>query len=259
VTRERRADVVFLLGASGLALLLAGPGRDAAVVIAHPFVLGLALLFSVQSAAGFEPDTPVRKPWQFLSVGLFSLLLGEIVEVVYRLSFGGGEPFPSLADVPFLLAYPPLGVAFLLFLRAYRESDLSEEKRGAVWPLVAGLALVGFVVLRPIMQSPVPLGERLVSGAYAAFDLVALAPLLLLLRLTWGLRGGSVWKVWAGILFGFLLTFAGDVLFAYFQTEAEADLGPFSGQLDFLANVMFLLSYLFIARGTLYQRQLLRA
>jgi hypothetical protein len=101
--------------------------------------------------------------------------------------------------------------------------------------------------------------ERLVSGAYAGFDLVALAPLLLLLRRTWGLRGGSVWRVWAGILFGFLLTFVGDVLFAYFQTRAEAELGPFSGELDFLANVMFLLSYLFIARGTLYQRQLLRA
>ena len=65
--------------------------------------------------------------------------------------------------------------------------------------------------------------------------------------------------MWAGVLFGFLLTFLGDVFFAYFQTRAEADIGSLSEDLDFMANLMFLLSYLVIARGTLHQRELLRA
>jgi hypothetical protein len=120
-------------------------------------------------------------------------------------------------------------------------------------------AVVGYVVLAPIVRSEAPFVERFVSAAYAALDLVALVPLLLLLRLTWRLLGGSVWKVWAGVLFGFLLAFLGDVSFAYFLTRAEAGIGPLSDDLDFLANLMYLLSYLVIARGTLHQRELLRA
>lgn len=259
MTRERWLDVLFLLGVAGLALLLAGPGRETAVVVVQPLVLGLAFLFAARSAAGFDSDNPVQRPWRLLSLGLLAWELGEVIEAVYLLVFDQGEPFPSLADVFFLLAYPALIAAFLLFLRAYSTSGLSEEEEGTAWPLIAVVAVVGFVVLRPILRAGVPLVERVVSAAYAGLDLVALVPLLLLLRLTWRLRGGSVWKVWAGVLFGFLLTFLGDVFFAYFQTRAEANLGPLAGQLDFLANLMFLLSYLVIARGTLHQRELLRA
>jgi hypothetical protein len=259
MTRERLIDVVFVVAAGGLALLLATGWRERAVVVAQPLVLGLALAFSVQSAAAFEPDNPVRRPWQVLSAGLLSWFLGEATEAFYLVVLGRVDPFPSPADLFFVLAYPALIAALFLFLRTYRAASLAPESRSVTIPLVAALAVLGGVVLAPIARSDAPFVERLVGSAYAALDLVALVPLLLLLRLTWRLRGGSVWKVWAGVLFGFLLTFLGDVFFAYFQTRAEADLGALSGRLEFLANVMFLLSYIVIARGILHQRELLRA
>jgi hypothetical protein len=221
-------------------------------------VLAFGFVFTVQCAAGFEADNPVRRPWQLLSLGLLSWLLGEATEAFYLLVLGRADPFPSLADLFFGLAYVGLIASLFLFLKVYRAADLAGEKRSLILPLSAVMAAVGVVVLTPIARSEAPLVERLVGGGYAALDLVALVPLLLLLRLTWRLRGGSVWKVWAGVLFGFLLTFLGDVFFAYFQTRAEADLGPLSGQLEFLSNVMFLLSYLVITRGVLHQRELLR-
>jgi hypothetical protein len=63
----------------------------------------------------------------------------------------------------------------------------------------------GLVVLTPIARSEARLVERLVGTAYVALDLVALALLLLLLWLTWRLRGEASGKVWAGVLFGFVL------------------------------------------------------
>jgi hypothetical protein len=259
MTRERWIDSAFFVVAAGLALLLTTASRETAVVVVQPVVLAFALVFAVQSAAAFEADNPVRRPWQILSRGLLSWLLGETTEAVYLVVLGRTDPFPSLADLFFTLAYPGLIVSLFLFLRVYRAADLAGEKRSLVLPIVAVMAIVGVVVLGPIARSGAPLVERLVGAAYAALDLVALVPLLLLLRLTWRLRGGSVWKVWAGVLFGFLLTFLGDVFFAYFQTQAEADLGALSEQLEFASNLMFLLSYLAIARGTLHQRELLRA
>jgi hypothetical protein len=259
VTRERWIDGGFLVVAAVLALVLAGPFRDLAMVVAQPVVLGAALLFAGHCATRFETDNPVRRPWQLLGLGLLSWLVGELAEALYLVATGGVDPFPSLADLFFVLAYPAIVASFLLFLRAYRAAGLSVEKDGATLPLIVITAVVGYVVLAPIVRSEAPFVERFVSAAYAALDLVALVPLLLLLRLTWRLRGGSVWKVWAGVLFGFLLAFLGDVSFAYFLTRAEAGIGPLSDDLDFLANLMYLLSYLVIARGTLHQRELLRA
>ncbi len=259
MTREWWLDVLFILGTGGLALLLAGSARETAVVVVQPLALGLAVVFTVQCAFRFEPDNPVRRPWQLLGLGLVAWELGEISEAVYLLGSGEVDPFPSLADAFFVLAYPALIASFALFVRAYRASGMAPEEGGGQWVLVAALSAVGFVVLRPILGADVRLVERVVSAAYAGLDLVALVPLLLLLRLTWRLRGGSVWKVWAGVLFGLLLTFLGDVFFAYFQTNAEVDLAASADQLEFLANVMFLLSYVVLARGTLHQRELLRA
>jgi len=258
MTRERWIDSTFLVVAGGLTLLLTTGFRETAVVIAQPVVLAFAFLYAAQSAAAFEADNPVRRPWQILSLGLLSWLLGETTEAVSLVALGRTDPFPSLADLFFTLAYPGIIVSLFLFLKVYRAADLAGEKRSLALPLAAVMAAVGVVVLSPIVRSEAPFIERLVGAAYAGLDLVALVPLLLLLRLTWRLRGGSVWKVWAGVLFGFLLTFLGDVFFAYFQTQAEADLGALSERLEFLSNVMFLLSYLVIAWGTLHQRELLR-
>jgi hypothetical protein len=258
MSRERWIDVVFFLVAGGLALLLTTDSRERAVVVAQPVVLAFAFAFAARSAAAFESDNPVRKPWRLLSLGLLFWLLGEATEAFYLIVLGRPDPFPSVADLFFALAYPWLIVSLFFFLRTYRAADLAGERRSPVLPVAVVMVVVGAVVLAPIARSGAPFVERLVGAAYAGLDLVALVPLLLLLRLTWRLRGGSVWKIWAGVLFGFLLTFLGDLSFAYFQTRAEADIGALAEQLEFLSNVMFLLSYLVIARGVLHQLELLR-
>jgi len=258
MSREHALDLAFVVGAVAMTLLLAAPGGDKAVVLVQPVVLGLAFVFAAQCTVRFEADNPVRRPWALLSLGLLAWELGEVTEAVYLLARGGTDPFPSLADVFFVLAYPALIAAFFVFLRVYRATGWSGEQGRMTLALVPVLAGLGYLVLGPILSADAPLDARVVGAAYAGLDLVALVPLLLLLRLAWRLRGGSVWKVWAGVLFGFLLTFLGDVFFAYFHTRPQAELGALSERLDFGANLMFLLSYVAIARGTLHQRELLR-
>src|SRR5262249_25676612 len=115
MTRERSIDSAFFVVAGGLALLLTTASRQTAVAVAQPIVLAFALAFAVQSAAAFEADNPVRRPWQILSLGLLSWLLGETTEAVYLVALGRTDPFPSLADLFFGLAYPGLIVSLFLF------------------------------------------------------------------------------------------------------------------------------------------------
>ena len=118
-------------------------------------------------------------------------MLGELTEALYLVVTGGVDPFPSLADLFFVLAYPAIiGRSCSSSARIGRRASTS-TKDAATLPLVVILTVVGYLVLAPIARSEARFVERLVGAAYAALDLVALAPLLLLLRLTWRLRGGA--------------------------------------------------------------------
>ncbi len=257
----RRVDGVFLAAAGALLLVALGPwsagAANAIFAVADVFVLALAAAAAAQAAGRFERDNPARLPWWLVAVGLGGFGLGELLEGTYTVR-GEVSPFPGLADVFFLLAYPLLLTAFFHFLSAYRASGLADLGRAAIPITAAAAALAGLPLLVPVLRADLPVAERLVSVVYGLFDLAALVPLLLLLRLTWRFRGGSVWPVWAGLLFGFLLTFAGDVLVAYGQIVLAESAEETAAALDLASSAVFTLSYLAIARGAWHQRALLR-
>ena len=274
MSAERRFDAAFLL--AGVLTLLVGAfamprasdseealGTIVAMgsfSVVEALVLLLAGLAALNSGRRLDRGTPAGRAWMLLGAGLLVLAVGETVEAVYALRFAEIDPFPSLADLFFAGSYPLLAVAFVLFLRAY--GLLAEpDPRDRTFAGVAGVALLalGSLVAYPVLQADTGFAERAISLAYVVLDLALLAPLLLLLRLTWRFRGGTIWKIWAGILAGFLFTSLADVLFAYFENRAGGFPGLSVPQMHFASEVLFLLSYLAIARGTLEQDRLLRA
>ena len=270
MTRERRKDALFL-GAGLLAVaflpLVLGRGASEAhrpstpLLVAQAAVIAVACVFAALCAWRFERGNPVRGSWSLLAVGLFVLTLGEATEAFYVVVRHLDDPFPSLADVFFLLAYPLLLAAFVTFVRAYRESGFPVASRQSrfVAAAVATSAASGAAVLAPVLGSEAPLVERLISGGYVVLDFVLLIPIFMLMRTTWRFRGGGIWKVWAGVLFGFVFTSVGDLFFAYFQARPGGLFGLRGDQLDAVSDLMFLLSYLGIARGALHQLELLQA
>jgi hypothetical protein len=230
---------------------------NAILAVADVVILPVAALASSRVARRFERENPARMPWTLLAAGLWAFWVGEAIEGAYTVR-GADTPFPGPPDACFLLGYPLLVAAFFLFLRAYRASGLADWGTEDVVAAAAIVGLIGLAVAVPVARAALPAAERVISAVYVLLDLVALIPLLVLLRLASRLRGGSVWHVWASLLFGFLLTFAGDVLFAFARAVAESGQDAAAGgQLELASSVVFTLSYLAIARGTRYQRRLL--
>jgi hypothetical protein len=222
--------------------------------VADVLVLPVAVFAAADAARSFERGNTARLSWGLLAAGLGLFWVGETIEAAYTLA-GRKAPFPSAGDPFFLLGYTLLVSALFLFLRAYRASGLGGDGARATVVTAALVAVFGLPVLVPMVRNAAPLAERLVGGAYVALDLIALVPLLLLLRLASRLWGGLLWQVWASLLFGFLLTFAGDVIVTFGLAVADE---ASAARLDLASSVMFTLSYLAIARGTWYQRRLLR-
>ena len=202
-----------------------------------------------------EPDTPARPAWFLLSLGLLANFAGQLCLAPFQV-FRNQTPFPSVADIFYVLAYPFLIAALFVLLNAYREAGLpigSIVERGLILAAVGVVgALVAVPILRPVAQTGGPLLDRILSVAYPVLDLVLLLPLALLLRIALRLRGSRAGEVWVLILSGIVFLCAGDIFFAYFQSLGETHLDPF-------VHATFVLAYGLVAGGAHRQLQLLRS
>ena len=198
-----------------------------------------------------EPGNPARPAWFLLSLGLLATFAGQLCLAPFQLVFGE-TPFPSPGDIFYVLAYPFLIAALLVFLNAYREAGLPMGSLAERAMLVALVGVVAALILRPVAATPGPLLDRILTIAYPALDLVLLVPLVLLLRMALRLRGGNVGEVWLLLLTGFVFMCAGDICFAYFQSLGEEHLDPF-------VHATFMLAYALVAGGAHRQLRILKS
>jgi hypothetical protein len=201
-----------------------------------------------------EEGNAARPAWALLSLGLLATLVGQLSLAPFQI-VQGVTPFPSVGDLYFILSYPFLIAAFLVFLRAYREAGLPMGSLAERTAIVAGVgvlaAAVAVPILKPIATTEGPLLDRTLTVIYPILDLVLLVPLALLLRVALRLRGSHVGGIWTLVLGGFVFLCIGDVFFAYFQALGREHLDPF-------VHATYILSYGLVAGGARRQLQLLR-
>jgi hypothetical protein len=228
------------------------PHRLLAIAAAFKLVYllaGAAWAFGCRDA--LEHGNPARPAWFLLSLGLLSTFAGQLCLAPFQVVFGE-TPFPSPGDLFYVLAYPFLIAALLVFLKAYREAGLPLGSPAERVALVAAVAVVAVLILRPVAAPPGPLLDRVLTVAYPALDFVLLVPLVLLLRIALRLRGSRAGEVWLLLLSGIVFLCAGDICFAYFQSLGESHLDPF-------VHATFILAYALVAGGAHRQLRLLRS
>ncbi len=202
-----------------------------------------------------EPDNPARPAWFLLSLGLLANFAGQLCLAPFQV-FRNETPFPSVADIFYVLAYPFLIASLLVLLNAYRESGFpigSLLERTLILAGVGALtAVVAVPILAPVAATGGPPLDRILTVAYPVLDLVLLLPLALLLRIALRLRGSRAGEVWVLILGGIVFLCAGDIFFAYFQSLGEQHLDPF-------VHATFVLAYGLVAGGAHRQLRLLQS
>lgn len=217
------------------------------------YLLG-GTVFAFQCRDLLEPGNPARPAWLLLSLGLLSTFAGQLCLAPFQLA-RNESPFPSVADMFFVLAYPLLVAALLVLLHAYREAGLPVGSAAETAGILAGVGLVALVVvlaiLRPVAAAGGDLLDRILNVSYPVLDLVLLFPLALLLRVALRLRGSRAGEVWLLLLGGFVFLCAGDVCFAHFQSLGEVHLDPY-------VHATYLLGYGLIAGGAHRQLELLK-
>lgn len=152
--------------------------------------------------------------WLGYSVGMLLWFLGESTWAVYALVYSIPTPFPSLADLFWLAGYAPLIGAVLMQSWPFRDFLRSRKMVTviAVVLCVAGLLLAALIP--PTYASSV--GQDLVSVVVGlAYPLLDVALLVVALPILFLYGRGTFWRPFLFVTIGLILTFIGDILFAW--------------------------------------------
>src|SRR5262249_14044859 len=159
-----------------------------------PFNLG-AIVAAVLASRAHRHDRATRWAWGLLAAAFTGYLLATCVQIYYELVAHRPLPFPSWADVGYLITYPLVLIGLLRFPVPRRSRD---ERLTLVLDIaivaVGGYAVIWFVDIAPMTAVRGGHLSQVTSLAYPVGDLVLMfgAVSLLLrdprLRAAWPLR-----------------------------------------------------------------------
>ena len=132
--------------------------------------------------AGVAINRPSRKlPWLLLAAGTTTFTAGQVSFLVAQL-IGVQLPFPSFADVLYLLTYPLYAAGLLVFI-LWRTPDRDRRSLIDALTLTAGLAMLSWIYLiLPNVHTPgLSWLQKSVAIAYPLGDVLVLAMIARLL------------------------------------------------------------------------------
>jgi diguanylate cyclase (GGDEF)-like protein/PAS domain S-box-containing protein len=171
---------------------------------------------------GIRLHQPARRlPWYLAAAVIASFTAGDTAYNILTDFLGRTNPFPSVADGFYLIVYPMLAAALLVFIRARSGADNRVALLDALMPTV-GLALLSWIVLIApyVRDADLTVGEKAVSVAYPMGDVLALAMLSRLL--TTGGRRPAALHILVGGVISLLVT---DVIYGLRQLEGTWSTG----------------------------------
>lgn len=206
-----------------------------------PIIIGTVIGFLVAREYGVK--TSHGKSFLLLTIGILLLLLGEVTWVVFEY-FLEIEPFPSLADAFYLLAYPFL---FLGLLFEVRIGKINLNFKSFVLSLISFLGLGAVFFYAAILgqlDSEISRVENIISALYGIGDIILILGSLLLFLVVFEYRKGRVFLCWLWFLLNFIFMLAGDLLFNIFSDVYEESIF-----ITALADSMWIMSYGLFAIG----------
>lgn len=205
------------------------PASQTKIILQYFFVLS-SLVLSVGGGAYslYKYGTHGSKSSTLLlfTAGMFCWLMGESIWTYYEYVLHI-DPFPSLADICYLMAYPLFGFAFIreIWLAGINWKALSKSLVFMI--IVSSILMIGIVLYFGIFMAynpKEPLLTNAIAISYGVVDLVLVVASMLLLVLAWEFKGGTLSRIWMTLFISFFLTLISDILFAIF-TNVYTNLG----------------------------------
>ncbi len=197
-------------------------------------ILALAVLYKMGTRAG--------KGWLLTGIGLAIWSMGELAYGL--LEIAGNAPYPSVADVIYLIAYFPI-TAGLVMLAVLFKQRLGRMERVAIMVLLslAVCIVVVFVMVPAINQLKIDgdVAGQVMGFLYPSLDIILIACVIIVAA---KIRRGKISRAWLHILVGFALMGVADAF--YWVAYTNHTFVSFSFQ-----DLLYFYAYLLLVAGGL--------
>jgi hypothetical protein len=210
----------------------------------YPFIAGVAVIASAFALRKYWENLGDKfsRIWLGFTLGMVFWFLGELGWAIYALLLNVEIPYPSIADVAWLIGYFPLLIALHLYMRTFR-SVLSKKMFAAAAVLIGivSLAIFAFLV-SPILEAGAE--EEIITLtidiAYPALDIALFYFSLLDLLIFAKGKMASAWLLISGAI---LMNVLGDIFFSYTTLQGTYYNGHFSELFFAWGYILFALAF----------------
>ncbi len=214
-----RAWWIYLVCAASLTLLyLVGPPLLHSGPVFN--IIGLSGVAAIIIGTRINrPSDP--RPWYLFALAQGLFVTGDALAYNYQRLFGSALPFPSVADIPYLLVYPALVAGLLILIR---QRNPGRDTASLIDSLIitTGLAVLSWIFLMAPYAHDATLSTptKLISIAYPLMDVLVLG---VAVRMTvGGGKRGTAFFLMVGAIVALLLT---DAVYGWFQLNGGYDTG----------------------------------
>lgn len=187
---------------------------------------GSAAVLAWRAARQPEATAKTRRAWAVVGAAFLCTALGDVVWLFYEKVLGL-EPFPSWADLPYLLYYPILFTGLLHFPGAVRSvREKAQFVLDTATVLVGSWMIVWYFILGPIARNTeATVLETAFSMAYPLGDLAILCAVTIILLTRGTAARTDALKLLAAGTFTYVV---GDFVFSYLQLHDLYQTGAWS-------------------------------
>lgn len=181
--------------------------------------------------------------------------IGEFLWTYYDLILGI-DPFPTIADMFYILAYP---LFFMGFMQELKISDISFAKMDKVLLFFVTLfftlitATVFYFDVFQAYAKEAVLVENIFSIGYGVGDLIIIGIALFLIPVVWEYRHGKIFIPWAYFFVALIVVLVADTYFAVYEDLYDDKIFPYFQ----IADSLWILSYIFFASAFFSFREMI--
>jgi len=152
-------------------------------------LMGSAAFLAWRASRPGKLDARSRRAWSVIGFAFLATTLGDLVWLIYELVLHA-DPFPSWADVPYLLYYPCMMIGLLLFPTTVRDrTDRFQFLLDITIVMLGGLTVVWYFIIGPVARGTgAPLLETATLLAYPVGDLALLGGMTSIVLRRWDRR-----------------------------------------------------------------------
>lgn len=183
----------------------------------------------------------------FLLLGITCWFIGDVIWDIYE-NLLLAKPFPSIADISYLLAYPFL---FSGMINEIIRANIRWNKvhKVLIYFITTVSIIFTFIVfyfgIYLAYDPKIQLINNIIAISYGIGDLLLIITNLIVLVLAWEFRSGRLSIIWITFFVSFIFQLIADILFAIYQGAYQAQIPLYRNSLDEL----WMLSYLIFTIG----------